>query len=41
VERDWAEFLERVEEAVPEPGASAEEIADAERRLGTTLPSGY
>jgi hypothetical protein len=41
VERDWREFLERVEEAVPEPGASAEEIADAERRLGTTLPAGY
>ncbi len=41
MERDWGEFLERVEEAVTEPGASAEEIADAERRLGTTLPPGY
>jgi hypothetical protein len=39
--RDWRAFLERVEEAVPEPGASSEEIAVAERRLGTTLPPGY
>lgn len=26
---------------MPEPGASAEEIEIAERRLGTTLPPGY
>jgi hypothetical protein len=38
---DWREFLERVQGAAPEPGASEEEIAIAERRLGTTLPPGY
>ena len=39
--RDWREFLDRVSEADLDAGASAEEIADAERRLGTTLPPGY
>jgi hypothetical protein len=38
---DWREFLERVQEAALEPGASAEEIAIAEGQLGTTLPPGY
>ena len=38
---DWLEFLERVQGAGPEPGASEEEIAITERRLGTTLPPGY
>jgi hypothetical protein len=39
--RDWREFLEGIREADLEAGASAEEIADAEQRLGTTLPPGY
>jgi hypothetical protein len=38
---DWRELLVGVSEARLEPGASAEEIEIAERRLGTTLPPGY
>jgi len=38
---DWREFLVGVSEARLEPGASAEEIEIAERRLSTMLPPGY
>ena len=38
---DWRGFLGGVSEAVPQDGASPEEIEVAERRLGTTLPPGY
>jgi hypothetical protein len=38
---DWRAFLGGVSEAVPQDGASPEEIEVAERRLGTTLPPGY
>ena len=38
---DWREFLARVGEAQLEAGASEEEIAAAEQRLGTGFPPGY